>query len=828
MARLPISLLLLSLGAVSIAQDDPLAVEGYLPAPKQIQSFLDAPRHMNRSIGSLSPNGRWFLQTESAGMPTIADLSKPYINHAGIQIDLEAHRSRAMTTRGDVAITLIDSSDWTRRRFEAPKGTRMTAATWTPDGSTIVFLAHGDEASHVYALDAQKGTMRRISKPLLATQVGVEVVDGAVFCVIRTSQARPARSIVPSQPRVQVADASRNRLRTYRSLLANKEEAAELEYYLTGQLVKIELGSGKEHLIGAPAMIKSINASPKGELVRVVTMQKPFSYIVPASSFGEKEEIWDLSGKSLFQLRERRLTSGDAPTPPAGAAATTDARRGLTWHPDGNGLVYIARVQEPRQPTTPPQEDEQGRGGGQRPGGAPAQAEAPRRERLVRWTAPFTDKDVTTIYESATGIGSFTFGSGGTNLYITETVSGTTTTYAVDPSKPDSRRNISTQRTTDTENSPGSLVTAANALGVSVVHEHGGFVFLRGTKPTTDPAKTAPRPFLNKVEVASGKLETVWQSAEDAHEVSGAFLSPDGTRFVAERQSPTEVNNTWLVENGKLVRALTDNKDYAPDMTEAKRYRVQVTRADGFKFWVRVTAPKWHWPGAKLPAMFWFYPSEFTDQAAYDRGQRNFNKNLFPNVGQTSMALLTRLGYAFVEPDCPIVGPQGRINDFYVNDLRNNMSAIIDELDRLGHIDRTRLALGGHSYGGFSTANAMVHTPFFKAGIAGAGNYNRTLTPMAFQSETRLIFEARETYLNMSPILFAEHMTGALLMYAGMEDQNVGTDPVNSIRMFHVLESIGKPAALYMYPHEDHGQIARETIQDMWARWVAWLEKYLK
>jgi len=192
------------------------------------------------------------------------------------------------------------------------------------------------------------------------------------------------------------------------------------------------------------------------------------------------------------------------------------------------------------------------------------------------------------------------------------------------------------------------------------------------------------------------------------------------------------------------------------------------------------------------------------------------------------MALLTRLGYAFVEPDCPIVGPQGRINDFYVNDLRNNMSAIIDELDRQGIINRTKLALGGHSYGGFSTANAMVHTPFFKAGIAGAGNYNRTLTPMSFQSETRVLFEARETYLNMSPLLYAEHMTGALLMYAGMEDQNVGTDPVNSIRMFHVLESIGKPASLYMYPHEDHGQIARETIQDMWARWVAWLEKYVK
>jgi len=121
----------------------------------------------------------------------------------------------------------------------------------------------------------------------------------------------------------------------------------------------------------------------------------------------------------------------------------------------------------------------------------------------------------------------------------------------------------------------------------------------------------------------------------------------------------------------------------------------------------------------------------------------------------------------------------------------------------------------------------MVHTPFFKAGIAGAGNYNRTLTPIAFQGEQRTLFEARSTYLDMSPILYAENLSGALLMYAGMDDQNVGTDPINSARLFNVLESIGKPAALYMYPHEDHGQIARETLMDQWARWIAWLDKYV-
>jgi dipeptidyl aminopeptidase/acylaminoacyl peptidase len=65
-------------------------------------------------------------------------------------------------------------------------------------------------------------------------------------------------------------------------------------------------------------------------------------------------------------------------------------------------------------------------------------------------------------------------------------------------------------------------------------------------------------------------------------------------------------------------------------------------------------------------------------------------------------------------------------------------------------------------------------------------------------------------------------------MYHSTEDQNVGTDPINSIKMFHALQGLGKTASLYMYPYEDHGPVARETVLDQWARWVAWLDKYVK
>ncbi|MGH7460187.1 MAG: alpha/beta hydrolase family protein, partial [Longimicrobiales bacterium] len=275
-------------------------------------------------------------------------------------------------------------------------------------------------------------------------------------------------------------------------------------------------------------------------------------------------------------------------------------------------------------------------------------------------------------------------------------------------------------------------------------------------------------------------------------------------------------------------RKLTNNKDYSPEITNAPRKLVEITRADGFKFWVRVTLPPNMQSGVKPPAMFWFYPREFDTQDAYDRTNRAYNKNLFPNVAVRDMEILTKLGYSVVEPDAPITGATGRMNDNYVNDLRNNLSATIDELDRLGYIDRARLGVGGHSYGGFSTVNAMVNTPFFKAGIAGDGNYNRTLTPNAFQSERRLLWDARETYLSMSPFLYANNLSGALLLYHGMADQNVGTDPVNATRLFNALEGLGKTASLYMYPFEDHGPATKETNLDMWARWVVWLDTYVK
>jgi dipeptidyl aminopeptidase/acylaminoacyl peptidase len=809
--------------------------ETYALPPDEIKDYFDQPRYLNYTLGNLSPSRQWFARTKSNGGVRLSDIANPYENLAGLMLDTRANRARTMSYRISNSIILTSSADFQEREIKAPAGSWLSAGTWSPNGRYLMFMVHDEKESTVWIHDAEKNATRELVKnAILATRVTPEWISDSsgvlgVF-VPKNRKPEPKAAAVPFQPKVQVSDAGKNKLRTFRasSLLSTELDQQRFEYFMTGQLAKVSV-EGRMFEIGKPAMFSSIDSAPKGDFFRVTTVQRPFSYIVQASSFGSKEEIWDSAGKSLVNLSERKLQVGDSDTPPptpgvpaAQPPVDPTLKRNLNWMPNGNGLVFVRTKPKSDATPTAPGEDEQGRG--QRPsglGGTPTTREP---EELIQWVAPFRKEDEKVLLTRESGIPSFTWNQDGTAIYFSETKSGETSYKRLELGKDGKESVLYAYKGADT---PGTIIATPNAFGVSTINDTAKYHLLRGVTTSQDEERSPSRSSLNLLDVATKKIAQVWKSEEKAVESIDGILNEQGSRLVISRQTATEIGQNFLVENGKRGKQLTSNKDYSPDLTEAKRYRFQVTRADGFKFWVKVTAPKWHVEGMKLPAFFWFYPNEVESQDAYNRGVRNPNPNLFPNQGGSPKTLLLRRGWALVEPDCPIVGPRNRVNDFYVNDLRNNLSAVIDALDTRGIADRTKLAIGGHSYGGFSTANAMVHTPFFKAGIAGAGNYNRTLTPISFQGEQRTVFEARSTYLDMSPILYAENMTGALLMYAGMDDQNVGTDPINTVRMFNVLESIGKPASLYMYPYEDHGQVAKETLMDQWARWIAWLDKYV-
>ena len=368
-----------------------------------------------------------------------------------------------------------------------------------------------------------------------------------------------------------------------------------------------------------------------------------------------------------------------------------------------------------------------------------------------------------------------------------------------------------------------------------VVASDGKSVFVSGTRtPGANWQTQAPRPWLDRLDFETGTRTRIFDAPADGYDEFVTALDDDYSQFLYTHESPSVVPDVWLktVASGQATK-LTNNKDAAPEVTQAQVKRMQVTRPrDGLKFWVDVTLPAEWRPGTRLPGIIWFYPREYTTQAEYDRSKYNININRYPTLAParpaSSIKLWVTQGYALLEPDSPIMGDTGRMNDNYTQDLAENLDAVIDAAVEAGYVDRDRMGLGGHSYGAFSTVNAMTLVPYFKAGIAGDGMYNRTLTPFGFQSERRNFFEAMDTYMDMSPFLRAEKLSGALLLYHSLEDQNVGTHPISSTRMLHALQGLGKTAALYMYPYEDHSVGTYQTDLDQWARWFAWFDVYVK
>lgn len=841
-----------------------LAAETYVAPPADVAALVTAPRHLNISLTGQSPDRRHFLKQESEGLPGVDLFARPHVKFAGLQVDPAANRVRTLTTRGSAGLQLIDARTGASTAVVVPAGATVSSPSWSPDGSQVAFIANFATASHVHVADVATGRSRPVTRtPLLATMVSsVEWTGdgGSVVVVLVPENRGPAPTIpaVATGPLVQLwMDSLVSPQRNFASLMETPHEFAMMEYYVTGQLAVVDVRTRAVRPIGAPAMIRSVSVSPDGQHFRVTRMEKPFSYVVQWSSFGTVEEIWDRDGKVLAEIAKRPLREAQDTTTGGGGfgggGGAAGGKRGLSWMPQGAGLYYLE--------TTPAA----GRGGDSTRAAAPAAAGGAggaagggaRPDRLVQWLPPFGPSDTTVLYRGDGSIASVLFSDDARRLFVATNRSGTGEIYAVRLDQPETRHSIVRQRAYVPSfagvggggfggggggggagandslafyGNPGSMMTKRGSRGETVaLISSDGAVYLSGTQYHRDWEANAPQAFVDRVVIEGGAKTRIFEGAQNMVESVTAPLDDDFRMVVVTRESPTAVADAWLrdMQTGALTQ-LTRNADPAPAFTALQRRRVWVTRMDGIKFLVRLTLPADYRAGTRLPGMFWFYPYEYTDQAGYDRRLRTENVNRFPSSGPRTIEFLATQGYAVANFDPPIIGEQGRMNDNYVSDLRMNLLAVIDELDRQGIIDRQRLGLGGHSYGAFSTANAMVQTPFFRAGIAGDGMYNRTLTPNGFQSERRDLWDGQRTYLEMSPMLSVDKMQGALLMYHGLDDQNVGTSPISSVRMMQALRAQGKPSALFQYPYEDHGPATEQTLLDLWARWTAWLDIYVK
>ena len=176
----------------------------------------------------------------------------------------------------------------------------------------------------------------------------------------------------------------------------------------------------------------------------------------------------------------------------------------------------------------------------------------------------------------------------------------------------------------------------------------------------------------------------------------------------------------------------------------------------------------------------------------------------------------------------PVIGDPETVNNAYLEQVVADAKAVIDKAVEMGVTDPNRVGVGGHSYGAFMTANLLAHSNLFRAGIARSGAYNRTLTPFGFQSERRTLWEAPDVYLRMSPFLSADKIKAPILLIHGEADDNQGTFPVQSERMYQAVRGNGGAVRLVFLPAEAHGYQARETIEDVLYEMITWFDRYVK
>ena len=146
----------------------------------------------------------------------------------------------------------------------------------------------------------------------------------------------------------------------------------------------------------------------------------------------------------------------------------------------------------------------------------------------------------------------------------------------------------------------------------------------------------------------------------------------------------------------------------------------------------------------------------------------------------------------------------------------------------MGVADRDRIGVGGHSYGAFMTANLLAHSRLFRAGFAESGAYNRSLTPFGFQSERRTFWEVPDLYSKMSPFWYANQIKDPILLMHGEMDDNSGTFPIQSERMYMALKGFGATVRYVTLPYEAHGYVSRQTLLHvLWER-LNWFDTYVK
>jgi dipeptidyl aminopeptidase/acylaminoacyl peptidase len=625
----------------------------------------------------------------------------------------------------------------------------------------------------------------------------VKFLPGKRNSLINTDDA------VPEGPTITTSSGEKAQNRTYQDLLKNNNDERNFETLVTSELYKVEL-SGEKTKWKDAAMYSSVSFSPDGNYVLVTTIHKPFSYIVPYYRFPNQTKIYKSTGELVRLINDVPLTE----VLPKGFMAERTGKRSLSWRSDKPAtLVWVEALDE----------------------GDP-EKKVDYRDEIFTLDAPFKGTPKS-IFKTKNRYYQIEWGN--ENIAVVHDYwwnDRNTKSYLINPSNPKQEAVILFDRNyQDRYSDPGNFVTKRNELGQQVLFLEKEDVFLIGDGYT----KEGQFPFIDKMNLKSKQTKRLYTSLYK-DKLENLYFATDMAKgeILVSLESPTEYPNYYLrnVKKKNSLQQITSFENPFKSLQGVYKEVIKYKRDDGLDLSGTLYLPIGYdmEKKDKMPMIMWAYPTEYKDKNSAGQSTSNPNEFTYPYYG--SMIYWVTRGYVVLDDaSFPIVGEgEEEPNDSFRKQLVANAKAAIDAVDKLGYIDRNRVAVGGHSYGAFMTANLLSHSDLFAAGIARSGAYNRTLTPFGFQAEERSYWEAPEVYYKMSPFMHADKMKTPLLLIHGEADNNSGTYPLQSERYFNALKGLGATARLVILPKESHGYSAKESILHLLWEQDQWLEKYVK
>jgi dipeptidyl aminopeptidase/acylaminoacyl peptidase len=792
-------LIILFLATFSYAQEN----LSYQKPSKEILELADIDLAPGVQIDSKGENMVLIYRNQ---YKSIAELSETELRLAGLRINPVTNIGSRTTFYTNLKVKKTRDID-AKQVTNLPENPRLSDFTWSPDESMIACLNTTESGVEVWILNVNEGNATKITSANMNANMGSTInwFKDNKYLLIKTLPANREPLIntitaVPNGPTISVSDGAKAQNRTYQDLLKTPNDEFNFEQLASSEIKKVSIAGEIVDFLPTD-MYEDINFSPDGNYVMITKIKRPFSYLVTYARFPSESNIYD-SNASLIQM------VNDVPIDevrPTGFMATRTGKRNMSWRGDKPAtLVWVEALDN----------------------GDP-EVKVEHRDAVHQLNAPFDGKPKI-ILKTQQRFAGIQWGNDHIAI-ATDRWWNTrnTKTYVFNPSDVNSKAKIISDRSyQDVYSDPGDFVMSKNEFGIKTLDIQDNKLFLMGD----GFSKKGQFPFVDEFDIKTNKKKRLYESEfTDKLESLISAIDMKKGEILVGIQSQTAYPNYYIRNlKKKSIKAITAFQNPFKSLENVNKRVISYKRDDGLDLEGTLYLPLNYEEGKKYPMILWAYPREFKNKASASQSTANPNKFVYPYSG-SPIYWITK-GYVVLDDAAfPIVGEgSNEPNDKFRTQLVGNAKAAIDAVDNLGYIDRNKVAVGGHSYGAFMTANLLSHSNLFAAGIARSGAYNRTLTPFGFQSEERSYWEAPNVYYDMSPFMHADKMKTPLLLIHGVADNNSGTYPLQSERYFNALKGLGATVRLVMLPKESHGYAAKESILHMLWEQDQWLEKYVK